>query len=123
MSQDPPFAKSSDLGGGGLSQLVAAGGTSLPELDRSSLRARARKAIRGSIVTGEIADGEIYPVSYFTSRLGVSATPIREALFDLAGEGLVEVVRNRGFRVPQLTEQDLDDLYDVRTLLEVPTMG
>lgn len=70
-----------------------------------------------------MADKQIYPVSYFGSRLGVSATPIREALFDLAGEGLVEVVRNRGFRVPRLSDQDLDELYELRVMLEVPAVG
>jgi DNA-binding GntR family transcriptional regulator len=74
-------------------------------------------------VTGEIADGEIYPVSYFSGLLNVSATPIREALFDLVGDGLVEVVRNRGFRVPTLADSDLDDLYDVRSMLEIPAIG
>jgi DNA-binding GntR family transcriptional regulator len=102
---------------------VFAGPTQLPALDRASLRDRARLAIRGSIVTGELAEGEIYPVAYFSERLGVSATPIREALFDLAGSGLVEVVRNRGFRIPPLTSQELDELYELRTLLEVPAMG
>lgn len=97
--------------------------TQLPALDRASLRDRARRAIRGSIVTGELAEGVIYPVAYFSERLGVSATPIREALFDLAGLGLVEVVRNRGFRIPLLTSRDLDELYDVRTMLEVPAVG
>jgi DNA-binding GntR family transcriptional regulator len=101
---------------------VFAHSTQLPALDRASLRDRARLAIRGSIVTGELADGEIYPVAFFSERLGVSATPIREALFDLAGSGLVEVVRNRGFRVPPLTSQEQDELYEVRTLLEVPAM-
>lgn len=98
------------------------GTTRLLDLDSSSLRHRARKAILSSIVSGEIGEDEIYPVSYFSSRLGVSATPIREALFDLAGDGLVEVVRNRGFRVPQLTDRDLDELYELRIMLEVPAV-
>lgn len=93
------------------------------ELDRTSLRDRAKKAIRGSIVTGEILENVIYPVSYFSGRLGVSATPIREALFDLVGDGLIEVVRNRGFRVPRLSDHDLDELYDLRLMLEVPAIG
>jgi DNA-binding GntR family transcriptional regulator len=96
--------------------------TRLLDLDSSSLRHRARKAILSSIVTGEINEDAIYPVSYFSARLGVSATPIREALFDLAGDGLVEVVRNRGFRVPQLSDRDLDELYELRIMLEVPAV-
>jgi DNA-binding GntR family transcriptional regulator len=69
-------------------------------------------------VTGEIESGQIYPIAHFSSKLGVSATPIREALFDLAGAGIVEIVRNRGFRVPALTDRDLDEIQDLRLLLE-----
>ncbi len=105
------------------SGLASARHSQLPALDRASLRDRARLAIRGSIVTGELAEDAIYPVAYFSERLGVSATPIREALFDLAGLGLVEVVRNRGFRIPPLTSRQLDELYEVRTMLEVPAVG
>jgi DNA-binding GntR family transcriptional regulator len=99
---------------------VARAGLSLLELDRASLRARAYEAIRGSIITGEIADGQIYPVSFFGARLGVSATPIREALFDLVGDGLIEVVRNRGFKLPRLSERDMDELYELRVMVELP---
>jgi DNA-binding GntR family transcriptional regulator len=52
-------------------------------------------------------------------RLGVSATPVREALLDLANEGLIEVRRNRGFLVPVLSDDDLDELFQLRLILEV----
>jgi DNA-binding GntR family transcriptional regulator len=55
--------------------------------------------------------------------LGVSATPVREAMADLAKEGLVEVVRNKGFRVTAVSERELDDMIATRILLEIPTMG
>jgi DNA-binding GntR family transcriptional regulator len=95
----------------------------LSQLQPSSLREQARGAIRASIVTGEIEAGTIHPVSYFATRLGVSATPIREALFDLVNEGLIEQIRNRGFRVSLVTDEDLDQLFELRTLLEVPSIG
>jgi DNA-binding GntR family transcriptional regulator len=88
-----------------------------------NLRSQARRAIRTSITTGELQAGEIYPVSYFSSQLGVSGTPVREALFDLAHEGLVEVIRNRGFRVVQLSDNDLDEIFECRLLLEAPAAG
>jgi len=94
----------------------------LARLDGSSLRVRAAQAIRASIVSEKIQAGHIYSVGYFASDLGVSATPVREALFDLAGTGIVELVRNRGFRVPILTERDLDDLLELRLLLERPAI-
>jgi DNA-binding GntR family transcriptional regulator len=94
----------------------------LVPLGRSSLRDQARESIRASVVAGDIEEGKIYPVAFFESRLGVSATPIREALFDLVGANLLEAVHHRGFRVPILSDKELDDLYDLRMLLERPAV-
>lgn len=85
----------------------------------ATLRDQAKPAIRAKIVTGEIAAGAIHSVGSLATEFGVSPTPIREALLDLANEGLVEMIRNRGFRVPVLTEHDLDELFELRLMLEV----
>ena len=95
----------------------------LAPLDRSSLRDQASQSIRASVAAGEFEAGKIYPVAFFESKLGVSATPIREALFDLVGANLIEVVRNRGFRVPLRSERELDELDDLRMLLGVPPLS
>ncbi len=94
----------------------------LERLETTSLRARARESIRASIVAGELEEGQFYPVVYLAERLGVSVTPIREALFDLGSAGLVEVIRSRGFRVPPLTDHDLDELFELRQLVELPAV-
>jgi DNA-binding GntR family transcriptional regulator len=91
-------------------------------LETTSLRARARVAIRANISTGALEAGELYSVGSIAEVLGVSATPVREALLDLASQGLVELVRNRGFRVPILTERELDDIFELRLLIEVPPL-
>jgi DNA-binding GntR family transcriptional regulator len=101
----------------------ASGASNLGQIDSTSLRERARESIRASIITGEISPGEFYPVGYFVARLGVSATPIREALIDLANEGLIVAVRNRGFRVPELSLDDLEELFAIRVMLEVPAVA
>jgi DNA-binding GntR family transcriptional regulator len=98
-------------------------GPSMEFLHMPSLREQARRVIRASITAGELRVGEIYSTAYLTNRLGVSATPIREALLDLAGDGLIEIVRNKGFRILVLGEDDLDNIYQVRTMLEVPSVG
>jgi DNA-binding GntR family transcriptional regulator len=95
----------------------------LVRLEPESVRRQAWRAIRARIVTGEIATGQIYSVGQFASRLGVSATPVREALLDLANEGLIEVVRNKGFRVVELSDKDLDELFELRMMLEAPTLA
>lgn len=94
----------------------------LPRLDRSSLREQARLALRTSVVTGELEPGQVYTVGAVAKRLGVSATPVREALGDLAHLGLVEILRNRGFVVRDLTDHDLDEILDLRLLIETPVV-
>lgn len=87
-----------------------------------SLREQAREAVRTRIVLGQIEPGEVRSVISIAEELGVSITPVREAVNDLANHGMVEVMRNRGFRVPVLTEHDLDEIFRIRTLLEAPAM-
>lgn len=94
----------------------------LVPLTNDSLRERARAVIRSSIVAGELLPGVLYTVGYFTERLGVSATPVREALGDLASEGLIRPLPKRGFTIPELSDLDLDELHEIRQLLEVPTV-
>jgi DNA-binding GntR family transcriptional regulator len=93
-----------------------------PVARTASLRESAAIAIRAAIVTGEIRAGEIYSAPSLAQTLGVSATPVREAMVDLASEGLVEPVRNRGFRVIPLTQHDLDEIFELRLYLEVPAV-
>jgi DNA-binding GntR family transcriptional regulator len=92
-------------------------------LTPANLRSQAAEVIRASIVGGELAPGEIYSAPTLAERLGVSATPVREAMLDLAKDGLVEPVRNRGFRVVVVDDEDLDEISELRHLLEVPAMG
>jgi DNA-binding GntR family transcriptional regulator len=87
-----------------------------------SLREQAQQVIRASILAGELAAGEIYSASTLAERLGVSPTPVREAMLELANGGLVEPVRNRGFRVLTADEADLDEISQLRLMLEVPSM-
>jgi DNA-binding GntR family transcriptional regulator len=98
-------------------------GPVLAQIGPNNLRSQARRVIRASVTTGSIQAGEIYPISYFATQLGVSASPVREALFDLAHEGLVEVVRSRGFRVVVVDEHDLDEIFELRLMLEAPSVA
>jgi DNA-binding GntR family transcriptional regulator len=87
-----------------------------------SLRERAEIAIRGGIITGEIPPGEIFSAPALAKQLGVSATPIREAMLDLVREGMVEPIPNRGFRIVPLSDDDLDEITELRVMLEVPPL-
>ncbi|MFF3917207.1 GntR family transcriptional regulator [Streptomyces sp. NPDC001852] len=95
----------------------------LPQLKSVSLREQAREALRTRIVLGEIEPGQVESVINVAAELGVSVTPVREAVMDLANLGIVEIIRNRGFRVPVLTDHDLDEIFRLRTMLEAPAMS
>ncbi|MET9610837.1 GntR family transcriptional regulator [Streptomyces sp. NPDC006512] len=89
---------------------------------RHSVRAQVLEALRAALVDGELEPGEIYSGPALGERFGVSATPVREAMQQLALEGAVECLPNRGFRVLTRTPRALAELAEVRALLEVPVM-
>ncbi|MDI2131725.1 GntR family transcriptional regulator [Yinghuangia seranimata] len=89
---------------------------------RLSLREQVARAIRSALVAGEMRPGVVYSAPGLAVRFGVSATPVREALLDLAKDGLVEPVRNKGFRVRALSAHDADEIHRLRCLLEIPTV-
>lgn len=92
-------------------------------LSRQDLRGSAMDAIRAEIISGDLRPGPLYAIGKVAESLGVSATPVREALLDLQSQGLIELVRNRGFTIRALSDAELDDLLRVRLMLEVPAMG
>lgn len=87
-----------------------------------NLRETVLEQLRTAIITGELAEGTLVSAPALGQALGVSATPVREAMMDLAREGLVETVKNKGFRITSMSEKDLDDLAQIRLLIEPPTM-
>lgn len=74
--------------------------------------------IRDLIIEGDIAAGARISERELCDRFGVSRTPLREALKVLASEGLVDLTPNRGARVTRLTEQDVEDMFEVMGTLE-----
>jgi DNA-binding GntR family transcriptional regulator len=76
------------------------------------------KSVRDAILSGELEPGETLVERRLSELLGVSKTPVREALIGLAHSGLVTVAPNRGITVRRLTPEDLYEVYEVRLLLE-----
>ena len=91
-------------------------------LRRISLREQALDVMRQALVAGEIKPGDIYSAAALAERLGVSNSPVREAMLTLVHEGLMEAVPNRGFRVVPMSHADLDEVYQLRLMVEVPAM-
>ncbi|MFE9684439.1 GntR family transcriptional regulator [Streptomyces sp. NPDC006285] len=88
---------------------------------KASYRERVADALRAALVAGELRPGEVHSAPGLAARFGVSATPVREALLDLAKEGLVDTVPNKGFRVTAVSEKQLDEYTHIRSLIEIPT--
>jgi DNA-binding GntR family transcriptional regulator len=84
----------------------------------SSLHGETLSRLRDHIVEGNIPDGGRVLERELCELLGISRTPLREALKVLAAEGLVELLPNRGARVRALSEHDLRELFDVMGGLE-----
>ncbi|WP_137992360.1 GntR family transcriptional regulator [Streptomyces vilmorinianum] len=90
---------------------------------RERLRDQVAHALRAALISGELRPGVVYSAPALAEDFGISATPVREAMLDLAREGLVEPVRNKGFRVTEVDERDLDQYTEIRALIEIPVVG
>ncbi|MEV0647358.1 GntR family transcriptional regulator [Phytomonospora sp. NPDC050363] len=96
----------------------------LPALPpRQNLREKVGTELRAALITGRLRPGVIYSAPKLASTFGVSPTPVREAMLDLAKEGLVEAVRNKGFRVVDIDERELDECTALRRLIEPATVA
>ncbi|MCX5901755.1 MAG: GntR family transcriptional regulator [Proteobacteria bacterium] len=97
--QDPTFKKSSDN-------------------DTAGLRRRVFAVIEEAILNGKYLPGESLTESRLAGELGVSRTPIREALTQLEREGLVQLIPNKGALVTGISQKDIQDIYAIRMLIE-----
>jgi DNA-binding GntR family transcriptional regulator len=79
---------------------------------------RAIDALRKGILSGEYAPGERLGEVDLATKLGLSRTPVREALRRLSAEGLVDITTNKGARVMEYPQQDLDHIFQIRAHVE-----
>ena len=87
-----------------------------------TLRGSVEEALSAAIVLGEFEPGTIITVPTLAARFGVSATPVREAMLEMMTRGFVTPVRNKGYRVTEVSEKSVNDLLQVRRWLESPAM-
>ncbi|MFE4918411.1 GntR family transcriptional regulator [Streptomyces sp. NPDC056661] len=92
---------------------MGAGGT----VTRSTLRQQIADALRDEVLAGRMQQGREFTVKQIAEQYGVSATPVREALFDLSAQGLLESDQHRGFRVHEFTVADYRAMVEARTLV------
>jgi len=74
--------------------------------------------IRNAIIVGEYESGEALKQDVLAEKYGVSKIPVREALFQLKTEGLVDFIHNRGSVVSSLSTEEVEEIYTMRMALE-----
>lgn len=82
------------------------------------LQTKAYEYIKKRIVDGTMAFNKVYSETGLAQELGISRTPVRDAVHLLYQEGLVEIIPNKGFVLHKLNEQDVMETYEVRSAIE-----
>src|SRR5882757_1350178 len=88
------------------------------KLSRHSLRDQTVEVLREAIIRGEIRPGSRINEAELADKLGISRGPLREAIQRVGAEGLIEFQRNRGAFVRELGLEDIQDMYEARTVIE-----
>ena len=91
----------------------------LPHVKPTTLKANVTEMLRQLIIDGTLAPGTEFNQAQIAEQLGVSRGPIREALGQLEQEGLLQIVPYKGVIVTPLTRKYVEELYSVRTALEL----
>lgn len=87
-----------------------------------SLAKMAYEAIRKSILSGQWKIGELYNEKAIAADLGISRTPVREALLELASQDLIIFFPRRGLMVNRFSRRDVDEIFEVRKAIEMASV-
>src|SRR5512144_3454948 len=87
-------------------------------LELRSLQQQIHDRLLGQILRGELGPGERISPPVIAAALGVSITPVRDAVNQMAAEGLVMVTPRRGTVVSPVSIRDIEELYEIRLMLE-----
>ncbi|MBY0525405.1 MAG: GntR family transcriptional regulator [Gemmataceae bacterium] len=95
----------------------------LPIERRASLKDAAYRQIKDLLVSGGLQQGRLYSAPYFAEMLGVSRTPVREALLQLTSEGFLVCLDVRGFKVKEFSSKEIRDVFETREVIECYVIG
>jgi DNA-binding GntR family transcriptional regulator len=84
-----------------------------------SLKEMAFETIKEAILSNQLRPGNLYSEPSLARELGISRTPVREALLELASRGFLTFIRNKGFQITEFGEQDIRNLFAYRRALEL----
>lgn len=78
----------------------------------------AYETIKGLIITGKLDFGQIFSANQFAESLGVSRTPVRDALLQLSSEGLLTAVQGKGFKLKEFSIKEAHNYFETRMIIE-----
>ena len=87
-----------------------------------SVREKTYEYLKSNIFSGRFIPGERLAEEHLAEELGVSRTPVREALHKLEQDGLIEPLESRGFCIPRDSAEEIEDLFELRAVLEGYTL-
>jgi DNA-binding GntR family transcriptional regulator len=87
-----------------------------------SVREKTYESLKADIFSGRFSPGERLTEEHLAEELGVSRTPVREALHKLEQDGLIQPLGGRGFCIPRDSREEIEDLFELRTVLEGYTL-
>ncbi|WP_081736751.1 GntR family transcriptional regulator [Arthrobacter sp. MA-N2] len=95
--------------------------SSMQQIDHGvSLTVQVTNMLRAAITSGEMSPDQHFSAIGLAEKLGVSRTPVREALQLLEKEGIVRIEKNRGVRVLQMSLEEIVQIFQIRIILEPP---
>lgn len=84
----------------------------------NALQLQAYEYIKTRILDGTFSYNQIYSESRVAAEIGISRTPVRDAVHRLCQESLIDIVPNKGFQLHRLNQQDILETYDIRSAIE-----
>jgi DNA-binding GntR family transcriptional regulator len=88
-------------------------------LPAPSLKEMALSIIKEAVLSKKLEPEKMYTEAALTNEMGISRTPVREALIHLASRGMIVYYPRKGFKIKCMTEKDVEDLFELRLALEL----
>jgi DNA-binding GntR family transcriptional regulator len=88
-------------------------------LPAPSLKEMALSIIKDAVLSTKLEPEKMYTEAALTAEMGISRTPVREALIHLASRGMIVYYPRKGFKIRSMTEKDVRDLFELRLVLEL----
>ncbi|HBB18252.1 MAG TPA: hypothetical protein DCZ97_15095 [Syntrophus sp. (in: bacteria)] len=105
-----------------LDTIMNRGPSNKPGKNGISVREKTYSYLKSNILSGRFVQGERLTEEHLAEEIGVSRTPVREALHKLEQDGLIEPLESRGFCVPMDSQEEIEDLFELRAVLEGYTL-